>query len=311
MNNLPKIITILGITASGKTSLAIKLAQKFNGEIVSADSRQIYKEFNIGTAKPEGHWMMLNGKKVFASGGIPHHLMDFVDPKEDFTLADYKNIAVEKIKEILKRGKTPFLVGGTALYIKAVLENWNIPKAGPNQSLRKRLENKSTEELFGELKLKDPEAAAITGDKNKRRIVRALEVIYETGKKFSEQRKSENPLFETLKIGIKISKESFLENVSRRIREMIDNGLVNEVRYLQRKYSWALSPMHSIDYHEFKDYFEGKTTLEETKEIIKKHHADYARRQMTWFKKDKSIHWIDSFEETSKLISDFLRGPTS
>ena len=307
MNNLPKIITILGVTASGKTNLSIKLAQKFNGEIVSADSRQIYKEFNIGTAKPEGHWMMLGGKKVFASGGVPHHLMDSVDPKEDFTLADYKNIAVEKIKEILKRGKTPFLVGGTALYIKAVLENWDIPKAGPNQSLRKRLENKSVSELFEELKLKDPEAAVITGDKNKRRIVRALEVIHETGKKFSEQRKSENPIFNPLKIGIKISKESFLENVSRRVRNMIENGLVNEVRYLQRKYSWALSPMHSIDYQEFKDYFEGKTTLDETKKLITKHHADYARRQMTWFKKDKDIRWISSEQEATDIIKSFLK----
>lgn len=306
MDKLPKIITILGITASGKTSLAIKLAQKFNGEIVSADSRQIYKEFNIGTAKPEGHWMMLSGKKVFASGGIPHHLIDFVDPKEDFTLADYKNIAVEKIKEILKRGKTPFLVGGTALYIKSVIENWDIPKAGPNQTLRKKLENKNTEELYKELKEKDPAAAMITGDKNKRRIVRALEVIHETGKKFSEQRKAENPIFKPLKIGLKISKESFLKNVSLRLKEMFGNGLVEEVRRLQKKYSWMLSPMHSIDYQEFKDYFEGKTTLDETKKLITKHHADYARRQMTWFKKDPTINWVSSEEEASKLISEFL-----
>lgn len=297
----------MGITASGKTSLAIKLAQKFNGEIVSADSRQIYKEFNIGTAKPEGHWMMLGNKKVFASGGIPHHLIDFVDPKQDFTLADYKNIAVEKIKEVLKRGKTPFLVGGTALYIKSVLENWDIPKAGPNQTLRKKLENKNPEELYQELKLKDPEAAIITGNKNKRRIVRALEVIHETGKKFSEQRKAESPIFNPIKIGLKISKESFLNNVSFRLKEMLEDGLIAEVNHLQKKYSWALSTMHSIDYQEFKDYLEGKTTLDETKKLITKHHADYARRQMTWFRKDETIHWISSEEEAVKLISEFLK----
>jgi len=302
-----KIVAIVGITASGKTSLAIKLAQKFNGEIVSADSRQVYKEFDIGTAKPEGHWMMLAGKKVFASGGVPHHLIDFVDPKEDFSLADYKEIAVEKIKEILSRGKTPFLVGGTALYIKAVLENWDIPKAGPNQTLRKKLENKNIDELYNELKEKDPEAAIITGEKNKRRIVRALEVIYETGKKFSEQRKAENPIFDPIKIGMNISKENFLQNVSFRLKEMLRNGLIAEVNRLQRKYSWALSPMHSIDYQEFKDYLEGKTTLDETKKLITKHHADYARRQMTWFKKDKSINWISSEEEAAKLISEFLK----
>ncbi len=307
MNNLPKIITILGITASGKTSLSIKLAQKFNGEIVSADSRQIYREFDIGTAKPEGHWMIAGGQRVFASGGVPHHLMDSVDPKEDFTLADYKKAAIEKINGILKRGKIPFLVGGTALYIKAVLENWDIPKAGPNQTLRRKLENKTIEELLAELKEKDPEAAAITGPKNKRRMIRALEVIYETGKKFSEQRKAEKPLFEPLKIGIEISKEGFIENVSSRLKEMFRNGLLNEVKYLHKKYSWALSPMHSIDYQEFKDYLEGKTTLDETKKLITKHHADYARRQMTWFNKDKSIHWISSEEEAKNLISDFLK----
>lgn len=307
MNNLPKIITILGITASGKTSLAIKLAQKFNGEIISADSRQVYKEFNIGTAKPEGHWMLVGDKKVFASGGIPHHLIDFVDPKEDFSLSDYKEIAVEKINEVLKRGKTPFLVGGTALYIKAVLENWDIPKAGPNQTLRKKLENKNTEDLYEELKQRDPEAAIITGSKNKRRIVRALEVIHETGKKFSEQRKAENPIFNSIKIGMNISKENFLKNVSFRLKEMLENGLISEVNHLQKKYSWSLSPMHSIDYQEFRDYLEGKTTLDETKKLITKHHADYARRQMTWFKKDKTINWISSEEEAVKLILNFLK----
>lgn len=302
-----KIIVILGITASGKTSLAIKLAKKFNGEIISADSRQIYKEFNVGTAKPEGHWMVLRNDRVFISGGIPHHLIDFVDPKQDFTLSDYQKAAFQKINEVLDSGHIPFLVGGTALYIKAVLENWAIPAAGPNLMLRKKLENKTAEELFAELKEQDPEAAVITGDKNKRRVIRALEVIYETGKKFSEQRKAEKPLFDPLKIGIKISKESFLNNMSARLKEMIGNGLINEVRRLRQKYPWALSPMHSIDYQEFRDYFEGKTTLEETEEIIKKHQTDYARRQMTWFNKDNSIHWISSEEESEKLVSDFLK----
>ena len=310
MTLLPKIITILGVTASGKTGMAIKLAQKFNGEIVSADSRQIYKELNIGTAKPEGHWMMLDGQKVFASGGIPHHLIDFVDPKEDFTLTDYKKEADKKISDILNRKRVPFLVGGTALYIKAVLENWDIPSAPPNPAIRRQLENKTAEDLFSELKKDDPSAAAITGSKNKRRLVRALEVIRETGKKFSDQRKTKEPLYDSLKIGLKISKENFLDKVSARLKEMIQTGLIEEIKKLHKKYSWSLSPLHSIDYQEFKDYLEGKTTLEETERLVLKHHTDYARRQMTWFKKDPAIHWVSSQEEAEKLISDFLQCQT-
>ena len=154
---LSKVVVILGVTASGKTDLAIKLSRKFNGEIVSADSRQVYKEFDIGTAKPEGHWMLINGERKFVAGGVPHYLIDNIDPKENFTLADYKKQAVKKINEIVKAGKLPLLVGGTALYIKAVCENWTIPQVEPNLTLRKKLENKKTENLYAELQKTDPE----------------------------------------------------------------------------------------------------------------------------------------------------------
>lgn len=306
MENQPKIITVLGVTGSGKTALAIKLAQKFGGEIVSADSRQIYKEFDIGTAKPTGRWMPVVGGKQFMSSGIVHHLVDMVDPKEDFTLVQYKKLALEKLAEINKKNKVPFLVGGTALYLKAVLENWHIPEVEANLALRARLANKKTPEIFQELKTKDPEAALITGAINKRRIIRALEVIYTTGKKFSDQRKTGQPVFKTIKFGFKRSWEETGRRLAQRTAEMIKAGLVDEVHRLQKKYPWSLAPMQSIDYQEFKDYFEGRKNLNETIKLINQHHLAYARRQMTWFKKDKDINWLENEAEAIKLAKDFL-----
>ncbi len=309
---LSKVVVILGVTASGKTDLAIKLSRKFNGEIVSADSRQVYKEFDIGTAKPEGHWMLINGERKFVAGGVPHYLVDTIDPKENFTLADYKKQAVEKINEIVKAGKLPLLVGGTALYIKAVCENWTIPQVEPNLTLRKKLENKKTEDLYAELQKTDPEAALITGSKNKRRIIRALEVIYQTGQKFSDQRKKGQPLFDCLKLGLQIPKEEFIKRIEHRTGEMIKSGLVAEVKKLRKKYPWSLAPMQSIDYREFKDYFENKATLADTIKLINQHHIAYAKRQMTWFKKDKTTNWVPAdpklaLAESTTLIQNFLK----
>lgn len=309
--SISKIVVVLGVTASGKTDLATKLAKKFKGEIISADSRQVYKEFDIGTAKPEGRWMLMGGQKEFVSGGVIHHLIDVIDPKENFTLALYKKLAIEKIKEINKKGKLPFLTGGTALYSKAVLENWNPPRVEPNLSLRARLDKKPTSDLFKELLKKDPGAATTTGSANKRRIIRALEVIYATGQKFSAQRRAGKKLFEPLKIGIRISFDDLKKRITERTALMIKSDLVEEVRRLQKKYSWSLAPMQSIDYQEFKEYLEGKRTSAETVKLINSHHLAYAKRQMTWFKKDKDIYWVPAdpklaLAESVKLVQDFL-----
>ena len=304
--SLPKLIVILGVTSSGKTDLAIKLAQKFKGEVVSADSRQIYKEFDIGTSKPPGHWMSLSGQRMYVVNGVLHYLVDVVDPKEDFTLADYKSLAIEKINEIINKGRVPFLVGGTALYLKAVCENWDIPKVKPNLALRSRLERKNVADLFNELQKQDPEAAAVCGPKNKRRIIRALGVILATGRKFSEQRKKGRPLFDTLKIGRQIPADQFKKIVVQRTDGMLKAGLAAEVKKLHERYSWSLVPMQSIDYQEFRNYFERQRTLAETLELINKHHLDLARRQMTWFKKDKTINWISADSEAISLVQNFL-----
>ena len=295
----------MGVTASGKTKLGINLAKKFKGEIISADSRQVYREFDIGTAKPEGHWMLAGGQRIFVSGGIPHHLIDIIDPKEDFNLSDYKKLAAEKIHELAQKGRLAFLVGGTALYLKTVCENWEIPEVKPNPALRRKLENKKIEDLYAELKKLDPEAAVVAGP-NRRRIIRALEVIYATGRKFSEQRKKGQPLFDCLKLGLKVSKEEYPQRITKRTDQMIKAGLVEEVKKLYAKYPWSLVPMQSIDYQEFKDYLAGKKSLSDTVKEINRHHLSYAKRQMTWFKKDKDIVWVTSPKEAEKKIKDFL-----
>lgn len=310
-----KLIVILGPTASGKSGLATKLAKKFNGEIISADSRQIYRGMDIGTAK------------ILNKEGIPHHLIDIVDPGEDFTLAEYKTIAVKKIKEILRRGKIPFLVGGTGLYIKAVVDNFEIPKVAPSKILREKLEGKSVQELFEDLKRLDPETAKAIDPKNQRRLIRALEVKILSGVSLISAKKIGEPIFQTLQIGIKISQEKLYKNIDQRVEEQIKMGLESEVRNIYTELSkkmpeeklWSLPSMSGICYQEFKEYFEGKIDLKKVIQEIRLHNRRYARRQMTWFKKDpapsrqvgrceagKRIHWIEKLEKAEKLISEFL-----
>lgn len=297
-----KLIVILGQTASGKSGLAIKLAKKFDGEIVSADSRQIYRRMDIGTAKP------LNQE------GIPHHLIDIVNPDEEFTLSEYKKFAVGKINEILERKKTPFLVGGAGLYIKVVIDNFGIPKVASNKILRKKLEKQSTQKLFEDLKRFDPQTAESIDSKNKRRLIRAFEVKIFSGISFVSAKKIAEPYFNTLQIGIKISREKLYKNIDRRVEDAIEQGLESEVENIYADLSrkspdekiWSLPSMSSLFYQEFKEYFENKIGIGEVVKLIKLHHRQYARRQMTWFKRDRRIHWIEKLETAEKLISEFL-----
>lgn len=281
MKKLPKLIVILGPTASGKTELAIKLAKKFKGEIVSADSRQIYKEMDIGTEKPTKKEMK----------GIPHHLIDIVNPDQDFNVAVYKELAIKKIKDIQNRRKLPFLVGGTGLYISSIVDNIDFPKVSPNKKLRKELEKKTEKELFEIYKKLDPQGSKFIEKENKRRLIRAIEVCKVTGKSFWKQKKKGKPLFSILQIGIKLPKEELRIRINKRIEKMLKQGLEKEVKKLLKKYGWIPS-MQSIGYQEWKNYLEGKISKEEVKNLIKLHTLQFAKRQMTWFKRDKRIHWI-------------------
>lgn len=317
---LPKIIVILGPTASGKTALGLNLAKKFYGEIVSADSRQVYKKMSIGTDKPKGEWKIdevkksiksLKSKKVFLVEGIPHYLVDIVEPDEEFTLADFKKRAVACCRDILKRKKVPIIVGGTGLYIWSIVDNLDIPKVAPDVDLRNKLEKKSLSELVEDLKKIDPIAANNIDLKNPRRVIRALEVCLSTGKPFSEQRKVGKSLFDALQIGISHPKEVLFERINKRIDEQIQYGLVDEVKKLVTEgYSWDLHSMSSLGYKEMGEYLRGEATRSKAIEKFKNKTRHYAERQITWFKRDKRIVWLSEnvFETSAKEVKNFLGG---
>lgn len=322
-----KLIVILGPTTSGKSKLAIKLAKNFNGEIVSADSRQVYKEMDIGTGK-------ISKKEM---ENVPHHLIDIINPDQEFNVAIYKNLAIKKIKEVQKRGNLPFLVGGTGLYIQAIVDNMKFPKVLPDNELRKELEQKSEKELFKIYKKLDPEGAKVIDKKNKRRLIRAIEVCKVTKKPYSKQRTKGKPLFDVLQIGVKLSKKELEKNISKRVDKMFKLGLEKEVKTLAKKYTFNIPPMKTIGYQEWAPFFETKkgknyspTLSLKDKEKIKQeiilHTLQFAKRQMTWFnhqiddftaqnfsekkfdefKRDSRINWVKNKKEAEKLIRDFL-----
>lgn len=288
---------IVGPTASGKTALSLKLAKKFKGEIVSADSRAVYKKLDIGAAKPT----------AAERKSVPHHLIDVVEPNQILTLAQYKDLAVEKIKEVAAHRCLPFLAGGTALYVYAVMDNWQIPKAPPNQKLRAKLEKLSAEKLYLRLLQKDPEAKNFIHPQNKRRIIRALEVMAATKKPFSEQRKKGRALFKTLILGVKKSAVELKKNIAARTKKMFKAGLTKEVeKLLKQRYSPKLPALSGIHYKEIIAYLKKTITLPEAIKLINKNDEQLVRRQLTWFKKDKRIHWIKNYTEAEKLVRKFL-----
>ena len=295
--NLKPLIVILGPTASGKSDLAIKLARKFNGEIVSADSRQIYKEMNIGTAKVTKKEMQ----------NIPHYLLDIINPDQKFTLAQYKKQAIKTIKEIQKKNKLPFLVGGTMLYIQSIVDNLQIPEVKPDKKLRQELEIKTNQELYNQLKKIDPDALKVININNKRRMIRALEVCLITGKKFSKQKTKGSQLFNILQIGLKPDDKVLEQKISQRADKMIKAGLIKEIKNLIKKYNQENYSMNSIGYQEIISYINKEITLDQAKELIKIHTRQYFKRQMSWFRRDKKINWIKNYKEAEKLIRNSIR----
>ncbi len=299
-SNLPKVVVVVGPTASGKSALAVKIAEKFDGEIVSADSRQVYRGMDIGTAKPS--------KKEMAI--VRHHLIDIKKPNQDYSAGQYKKDAIRVINKIINAGKLPILVGGTGLYIDAVVKNLEFPGVKENKKLRTRLEkdikNKGLEFVFKKLVKIDPEAAYIVDPKNPRRIIRALEVALTSGKPFSAQRKTGKPLYDALEIRINIPPKALKEKIAKRIEQMVKNGLVDEVRTLVKKYGSSCKALDAIGYREIINYLKGGISLAEAIGQINKNTRHYARRQMTWFRKNGETRWIRNFKEVIPLVRSFL-----
>ena len=292
--NKNKIIAIVGPTASGKTDLSIKLARKFNGEIVSADSRQIYKEMDIGTGKIKKEEMM----------GIKHYLLDVASPKRTFSVGQYQRKALEAIKKILKKDKLPFLVGGSPFYIYSLTDGIKFPKVKPDKNLRKKLEKKSPEQLFQILKKIDKKRAAKIDKNNPRRLIRAIEITQKLGKVPSLEKKSS---FKVLFIGIKREKEELRNLIKIRLKKRLKEGLIEEVEKLKKTgLSWQRLDGFGLEYRWISRYLKGEISKKEMIEKLENDIWRFSRKQMTWLKKDKRIHWLKKEKEVEKLIKNFL-----
>jgi len=298
----PDLFVLVGPTAAGKTVRAIELAQRFEGEIVSADSRQIYRGMDIGTAKPTRD----------EQAQAPHHLIDIVNPDESYTLAQYQADAYAAIDDILARGKQPFLVGGTGLYVRAVVEGLCIPRVPPNEELRAQLAAQDGAALHERLRALDPDAAARIDPRNVRRTIRALEVCLATGARFSELGKATPPPYHITQIGLTASRPELYARIDARTDRMMAEGLVTEVQTLVTQgYGWELPSMSGLGYRQIGEYLRGQASLDTAVANIKRATRDFVRRQYAWFRlRDERIHWYENtrLTEIEAFVDAVKRG---
>jgi tRNA dimethylallyltransferase len=279
----PKVLVIVGPTASGKSALAVKLAKELNGEVISADSRQVYKGLDIGTGKITNKEMQ----------GIPHHLLDVASPRRRFTLAQYQKLAEKKLIEIIARGKLPIVCGGTGFYIKALVDNIALPAVKPNLTLRKELLKLSTAELAAKLQQLDPERAKNIDTHNPRRLMRAIEIAAALGQ--VPPATSRPAKYEFIQYGITLEPEKLRQNIHERLLARMKQGLVKEVENLRTGgLSWQRLDDLGLEYRFVAKYLQNKLSKEEMLEQLETAINQYAKRQMTWFKKDKRITWLNS-----------------
>lgn len=277
----PKVIAVVGPTASGKTALSIKLAHERNGEVISADSRLVYKGFDIASAKPT----------IEEREGIPHHLIDIVEPEVDYTAGDYARDGKKAIEEILSRGKTPIVAGGTGLYFRVLLEHYDLPEVETNYELRAELQEKSKEELIENLKKLDIEAYNnLTKDISKRRLIRITELIKTLKKPLSEIEKQKEPEYDVEWIMPELkSREWLYERINKRVDLMVEQGIVEETKSLLEKHGRIKNFTETIGYKEILSYLDGEWTLDEAIDKLKQHTRNYAKRQLTWFRKNPHL----------------------
>ena len=297
-----KVIVIGGPTASGKTALSIELAKRINGEIVSADSMQIYKEMNIGTAKPTYDEMQ----------GIKHYMISIINPNERFSVADYKIKAKEAIKQILDKGKIPIVIGGTGLYIDSLINEIEFPQMETDLEYRNKLDEivkkEGLETLYNKAAEIDPEAMEKISINDKKRILRVLELYKQTGKTKTQIDKEsrKEPDYDYILFAINMDREILYDRINKRVDIMIENGLLEEVKNKYEKYKEFPTAMQGLGYKEVVEYIDGKITYEEMKEKVKKESRHYAKRQLTWFRKYDNIVWINGLEDIQKNIDYIL-----
>lgn len=300
----PKVVVIVGPTASGKTALSIELAKRINGEIISSDSMQIYKDMDIGTAKVTKE----------EAQGIKHYLIDIISPEDRYTVSDFKKDAEAAIKEILEKGKVPIVVGGTGLYVDSLIYGIEYQEMNFDESYREELMKiAETEEglikLWDEANLIDPQAMLKISKNDKKRIIRVLEIYKATGKTKTEQEilsRQKGVKYDYKVFCVNMDREKLYERINKRVDIMIDAGLENEVRNLLEKYSKFPTAMQGLGYKEVVEYFDGKITRDEMIEKIKQESRRYAKRQLTWFRKNKETIWIDSMQDMKNKIDIIL-----
>lgn len=276
-----KVIAIVGATATGKTDYAIKLAKELDGEIISADSRLVYKDMNIGTAKPS----------LCEMQDIPHYMIDIVTPDIDYSVGLYAKQAKEKIYDILNRGKTPIVAGGTGLYFRILLENYELPDLEPDYNLREELSTLTYNQLFDILVDLDPEGAYSINKIDKKKLIRAIEIVKGTQKPLSKARGINDSEFDIEWIGLNYPRDILYNRINERVDLMIEKGLIEETKSLIDKYGRHTNIVDTIGYKEMISYLDGKTTLEEAAEKLKQNTRNYAKRQLTWFRKNPLIKW--------------------
>ncbi len=297
----PKIIVVLGPTSSGKSELAVKIARKFNGEIISADSRQVYKNMDIGSGKITRKEMM----------SVPHHLLNVASPKQTFSVSKYQKLAKKSLERIIKKSKLPIICGGTGLYIDAVIYDYKFPEIPPNQKLRQKLEKLKTEKLFEKLRKLDPRRTENIDKHNRRRLIRALEIVLTTKKPvppLAIQLDSKRSKFQILKIGIQKTSEQLKKLIQKRMEKRLEQGMIAEVKNLREKsgLSWKKLDSFGLEYRFISRYLHRLISRQEMIELIFKESYKYAKRQMTWFKRDRNIRWVKTEEEALKISREFL-----
>ncbi len=301
----PKVVVIVGPTASGKTALSIELAKKLDGEIISSDSMQIYKDMDIGTAKVTKE----------EAQGIKHYLVDFVSPDQRYTVSDFKKDAETAIKEILEKGKVPIVVGGTGLYVNSLIygieyQDMKIDEDYRNELMSRAEDPAELEKLWNEANDIDPEAMTKISKNDKKRIIRVLEIFKSTGKTKTEQEilsRQKGTEYDYKVFGISMDRQKLYERINLRVDLMIEAGLEDEVRNLLNKYSEFPTAMQGLGYKEVKEYFDGFLTRDEMIEKIKQESRRYAKRQLTWFRRNEDIIWLDKDDGMEKNLETIIK----